>query len=341
MSGLRRLLWILAPILLLLAVISQTAELRTLAGIFSGARPLWLLAALGLQVAFAVNQGGFYQAVFRLLDADVPLRTAVWLSMVMAFASTASPVGTAAGVAYFVTAAREKGISPSRAFWVSLAYYFFDYSAFLIVLLVGLLVLFFRRDLHPSQLVVIAGFFAMVLGVAVVTVRALAAPALVPALLARAAAFVDRLGRRLRRRRIVDQDRIAGWGRELQEVIGAIRRKPRRALRPFLHALVVEAIGLITLAAVFSAIGYPLHASVLVAGYAIGVFFMIVSVTPSGVGVTEGAMIVTFTSLFVPLETAVAAALLFRLFTFWLPLVAGFLSLHLFPVQRLDVRRKA
>jgi len=45
-------------------------------------------------------------------------------------------------------------------------------------------------------------------------------------------------------------------------------------------------------------------------------------------------MIVTFTSLAVPLETAVAGALLFRLFAFWLPMVTGFLSLHAFPAQR-------
>ncbi len=61
--------------------------------------------------------------------------------------------------------------------------------------------------------------------------------------------------------------------------------------------------------------------------------YMVFSVTPSGVGVTEGGMIVTFTSLGVPLETAVAGALLFRLVAFWLPMVAGFISLHAYPVR--------
>ncbi|MBI3976131.1 MAG: flippase-like domain-containing protein [Armatimonadetes bacterium] len=67
---------------------------------------------------------------------------------------------------------------------------------------------------------------------------------------------------------------------------------------------------------------------ILVAGYVVGALFMVVSVTPSGVGVVEGAMTLTFASLGVPVATAVAATLLFRLFTIWLPLLAGFATVR-------------
>ncbi len=334
MSSLRRALWILAPILLLLVVVSRTAELRTLERIFSGADPRWLLAALLLQVAFAVNQGAFYQAIFRLLDTRVSLGTAVWLSLTTAFVSMASPAGTVTGVAYFVMAARTRNVPPARAFWTSLIYYFFDYSAFLVVLVVGLLVLLLRRDLHAAQFVVIAAFYAVVLLIAVVAIRVVSRPAVIPRLLAFLTGIVDRVSLRLRGRPAFSAGRAIVWAGDLQEVIASVRGSPRRAARPFVHALVVEALGLGTLAVVFRAIGAPLHPGVLVAGYAIGVFFMVASVTPSGVGVMEGAMIVTFTSLFVPLEAAVAGALLFRLFTFWLPLAAGFVTLHVIPRAR-------
>ncbi len=331
MSGLRRALWILAPILLLLVFVSQTAELRTLARLFAGADLGWLVAALLLQVVFAINQGAFYEAVFQLLDTAVPLRTSIWLSMVMAFASLASPAGTATGVAYFVAAARGVGVPAARAFWASLVYYLFDYSAGLAALLAGLLILLSKRDLRLSQLIIAGLFFVLVVGAAALVIRLVVAPATVPNLLARVGGVIDRVGVWVRRRPFLGQERIAEWSRDLQEVIATVRQNPRRAIRPWLHALAVEILGLATLAAVFQAIGYSLHPGVLIAGYAVGLFFMVVSITPSGVGVTEGAMIVTFTSLDVPLETAVAGALLFRLFTFWLPLVAGFIALHTFP----------
>ena len=332
-------MWILAPLLLLLAIISRTVELNTLGRIFAHAHPGWLVAAIGLQVAFALNQGAFYQAVFRLLDTAVALGTTVWLSLVMAFASLATPMGTAAGMAFFVVAARGRGLSPSRAFLVSLTYYFFDYAALLVVLLTGLVILFAQRDLAPSQVAAVVLFAAVMLGGTGLAIRVITVPAAVPRWLGRVAGLVNWVSLRLRRRPAIQPDRLREWARELQDVIAAVRARPGYAVRPALHALGVQAIGLATLSVVFRAIGDTLHPGVLVAGYAIGAFFMIVSITPSGVGVTEGAMIVTFTSLAVPLETAVAGALLFRLFAFWLPMVAGFLSLHLFPVKRLGASR--
>ncbi len=299
----------------------------------TGASPLWLLGALALQAAFAVNQGGFYQALLRLLDAGTSLQTAVRLALVMAFGSLASPAGTATGIAFFVAAAADVGIPASRAFWVSLAYYLFDYSSTVVVLAVGLLVLFFHHDLRVSHLIVVAVFYAAVLAAVGVVVVILAKPHLVRSVLVPLARVGHRLIRRARRQPEGDGDRAAAWAADLEEVIVALRRRPGQAIRPLLHAFSLEGLNLATLAAAFWAVGYPIHPGVLVAGYAIGVLFMIVSITPSGVGVVEGAMTVTFTSLFVPLESAVAATLLFRLFTFWLPMAVGFISMRVFPVR--------
>lgn len=327
----RRILWILAPVLLFLAIISRTTELGVLVRVFAEATPLWLLLALLLQVAFTVNQGALYQAVFRLLDALVPLRTAVHLALVMAFASLASPAGTAAGVAYFVAAASERGLPISRAFWTSLTYYLFDYSAFLLVLVAGLLVLFFHHDLHASQLIAVGLLYAAVVAGAAVVFWGMLHPTRVRRLLVGPAEVVNRLGQRLFHHPLIGADQVARWTEELQEVLAIARQRPDRAGRPLFLALVSQGISLATLAAAFWALGYPIHPGVLVAGYAVGALFMIVSITPSGVGVVEGAMTVTFSSLFVPLEIAVAATLLFRLFTFWLPILAGFLALRFLP----------
>lgn len=332
-SAVRRAIWIFAPVLLLLAVISRITELNTLARIFLTAHPGWLVAALGLQVVFTLNQGAFYQAVFRLLDARVSLGTAVWLALVMAFGSLATPVGATAGVAFFVVAARDRGMSPSRAFLVSLGYYFFDYAALLAVLVAGLVVLLAQRGLQPSQVTAVVLFAAVMVGGTGLAIRLIAVPAALSRWLARTAAVVNWVTRRLRRPPAVSRERLAAWAREVQDVVAAVRARPRHALRPAVHALGVQAIGLATLSVVFRAIGEVLPPGVLVAGYAVGSFLMVFSVTPSGVGVTEGGMIVTFTSLGVPLETAVAGALLFRLVAFWLPMVAGFLSLHAYPAR--------
>jgi uncharacterized protein (TIRG00374 family) len=49
--------------------------------------------------------------------------------------------------------------------------------------------------------------------------------------------------------------------------------------------------------------------------------------TPGGVGATEAALIAGYTAVGVTAATAFAAVLLFRLVTFWLPILPGWLAL--------------
>ena len=61
------------------------------------------------------------------------------------------------------------------------------------------------------------------------------------------------------------------------------------------------------------------HFGVLVAGYAMGILFWIVSITPQGIGVVEGMMTLVFASLGVPIEHATVIALAFPRFDFLAP----------------------
>jgi uncharacterized membrane protein YbhN (UPF0104 family) len=56
--------------------------------------------------------------------------------------------------------------------------------------------------------------------------------------------------------------------------------------------------------------------------------FMIVSPTPAGIGVVEGALTLGLHSLNVSLGNAALVALAYRGITFWIPLLFGMLSLR-------------
>lgn len=326
-TRLRRVLWLLAPVAVFVAVVARTAELSSLLAVFTSAAPLWLLMAAALAALFAVNQGAMYRGVFGVLGVEVPLGDAVILSLVMAFASLALPAGTASGIAYFVSAAKDRGISGSRALLAGLGYYLFDYSALTPVLLTGMVVLRLHRDLGVGSLVALGIFYIAALMAAALVAWGLWHPE-------RAAAGIIAAGKRFNRlirwtRRSLRAEAVAEFGQEIQEILATVRRRPGRSLRPLLHAVLLQATSLALLGAVFAALEQPIAPAVLIAGYAVGTVFMVVSITPSGAGVVEAAMTVTFTSLGVPLEVAAAATVLFRLYTFWLPMLAGFLTLRL------------
>lgn len=323
-----RFLWFIAPFFLFVAVISRITELRRLGGILAGADPVWLLIIGLLQVSFTVNQGAFYRAIFRLLNTEVALSVGVQLALVVSFAGQASPAGTAMGIAYFVAVAQAHGLPSARAFLGSLLYYVYDYASFLIVLVLGLGILLIHRDLTRLQVITVAVFLVLVSGLAVLVVWALLVRQAAVVFAKRLAQAINRVSVMIRRRPLVAVDDVRQRLGEIAAVLVAAARTPPAVLRPVGHALLVELLSLGILAGGFLALDYPVHPGVLVAGYAIGVLFSIMSVTPSGVGVVEGAMTVVFTSLAVPLETAVAATLLYRLFTLWLPLLAGFVLLR-------------
>jgi uncharacterized protein (TIRG00374 family) len=63
--------------------------------------------------------------------------------------------------------------------------------------------------------------------------------------------------------------------------------------------------------------------------YAISLLFSMIAVTPSGLGFVEASLSVLLISFGVERQTAIAAALAYRLFEFWLPMALGIGSLAL------------
>ncbi|MDO9300605.1 MAG: lysylphosphatidylglycerol synthase domain-containing protein, partial [Anaerolineales bacterium] len=69
----------------------------------------------------------------------------------------------------------------------------------------------------------------------------------------------------------------------------------------------------------------------IIAGFSITYLFLIVSPTPSGIGIVEGLMPIALTSLNVGWSEAVLITFTYRTVTFWIPFGVGalaFRSLH-------------
>ena len=74
---------------------------------------------------------------------------------------------------------------------------------------------------------------------------------------------------------------------------------------------------------VYLALGIHIALPIIVASYSFGLLFMLLSITPSGLGFAEPAMAIVLISMGVGSEIALAGVLIFRLITYWLPLPLG------------------
>ena len=113
------------------------------------------------------------------------------------------------------------------------------------------------------------------------------------------------------------------------EAFAAMRRQPRNHwLLPFALALCAKALLISILFLVFLAFRQGFSVGTLIAGFSLAYLFLIVSPTPSGIGIVEGVMTLALGSLHVPLGAAAVITLAYRALTFWLPFLYGLVALR-------------
>lgn len=98
-------------------------------------------------------------------------------------------------------------------------------------------------------------------------------------------------------------------------------------IRPALGAILNVGFDMLTLHFLFLATTYKIHPGVLLAGY--GLAFLlgkVAYIVPGGVGIIESGMAAVYSSLGVPKSVSVVAILSYRLFSFWIPTVFGFVA---------------
>ena len=86
-------------------------------------------------------------------------------------------------------------------------------------------------------------------------------------------------------------------------------------------------MGVLTCA--FLSFNVPFRVGTIIGGFSIAFLFLIVSPTPSGIGVVEGVMALSLRSLRVTWNMAVLVTLAYRGVTFWVPLLVGIWAFRL------------
>jgi len=309
-------------------VFSHFTEVKKLADTLSQGQWQWVLAAAVLQVVYYLTFTSTYQAAFYALGIKRKVWELVPVALGSLFVNVVAPTASTAGAALFVDDAARRGHSPARAATATLLQLIADYTAFLMILATGMTVLFIYHDLQTYE--IIGAIILLLLNVALTGVLLLGVwrPKMVEGLLHWLQAAANRIGGWFKRPNLLDADWAYNNAAELTAASQAVIEYPARLIRLLLVMLAAYAIDLFSLYVLFHAFGQSIGFGPLVAGFAMGILFWIVSPIPQGIGLVEGIMTLTYTSLGVPAETAAIVSLAFRGLTFWLPLVLGFVLIQ-------------
>jgi len=105
--------------------------------------------------------------------------------------------------------------------------------------------------------------------------------------------------------------------------LGATLRHPVRAAQLFGGSALITLSNALALAFAMDAFGRTIPTGKVVAVYLVGAAIASIAPTPGGLGALEAALVAGLTAVGSPAGTAVGGVLVFRLLTFWLPILPG------------------
>lgn len=117
--------------------------------------------------------------------------------------------------------------------------------------------------------------------------------------------------------------RIMRFTRGMQQQLAYFRHRPQRLVIGLLASMVLTACNITIIWLAARALVVPIDFTAAVLVLTVGVAAQSATPTPGGLGGAEAGLAAGLAVVGVPLSSAVAVALLFRLVTFWLPLLLG------------------
>lgn len=291
---------------------------------------LWfILLAILIQCTWLIVAGLTYQSLYHLLGVEETVYKLILLSASASFVNIVAPSAGVGGMAVFISAAARDGHSPGKVTVASMLCLFLDYVAFLCVLTLGLIVLFRRNDLDPSEIAASAIIFAIASALGFLLYLGSRSAHALGHALAWMARFVNRVMDPFIHRQYLSEARAHEFAQEMAQDLKALPERPHSLIVPLLYSFASKALLMCVLLSVFLAFQVPFSAGTIIGGFAITYLFLIVSPTPAGIGIVEGIMPLALSSLRVPWSQAVIITLAYRGITFWIPLGLGALALRM------------
>ena len=322
-SAMRKIVITLVLFLAIVFVIFRFSELKNILATLQRSNYRFLIIAVVVELIWLFNSASDYGSLFRLVGLREKILHLVLVATAANFVNVIAPSVGIGGMAIFLDDAARRNHSTGKVTVVGVLFILFDYLAFFCVLALGFIVLIRRNNLNAGELTAAAILLAIAAGVAFLLYLGYKSAERLGKTLAWIARLVNRILHPLIHRAYLKEERAYDFAHEVSDGIAMLRGRRRELLWPFLFAVNNFILLIGVLACTFLAWGTPFSVGTLVGGFAIAYLFLIVSPTPSGLGVVEGVMTIALNTLRVEWAAAALITLTYRLITFWFPLGVG------------------
>ncbi len=317
-------------LLLVLSIvfILQFGQISRFLGAVQAGNPYWIGLAFVIQAGWQAIQVSEFRATHKIAGSSQPWPAIAPAVLANNFIVVATPTGSLSTFALFLADARRRQLRPTP---VALGVILFAVAEYLALSLLILFVLLFTADRRLYGLIAIpgliifaaAGLFSAAVGLG------LYSPPHLACWLNRIAKPLNKLTLRFGRPEIIPEQTIANITNALTEEGLALRQATLwKWLAPLGYGLCARIVLTLLLGALCLAFDQALPWQSLVTGVVVASIYTIVSPTPQGIGVAEGALAYTLATWGVPNEQAILISLTYRGFSLGLPMIYGFAALQ-------------
>jgi hypothetical protein len=309
------------------------SELETIMSTLRKAHLTFFILAIIVQLIWFITAARMYQSIFHLLGVYESTLTLSRIATAANFINVVAPTAGVGGIALFASEAHRRGHPSGKVTVAAALFMLLDQAAFLCVLALGLIVLARRNDLDVSEISASLLLLGTAISYAFVLYLGYRSEEKLGNLLAKIARGINRIVKFFRKQEYLSETRAHEFAHEVAEGFSGLTEKPSSLIRPILWGILSKILLMCILICAFLSFEVPFSAGTIIAGFSITYLFLIVSPTPSGIGIVEGLMPIALTSLNVDWSQAVLITLTYRTVTFWVPFGIGawaFRSIHKF-----------
>ena len=301
-------------------VIAHFNDIKNIANILTEGS--WQL--VGLAAVFQFFSYLLYARMYQAAFATVGIRAHTWRNLVTYLESLLPSIVIPAGnIAFFLRSIRQSEQSATNATVALVFVRITDLISFCLLFLVGLAYSAFSGRVQGFE--VISAEILLALSIILIGGLLISAyqPVVLERLLSWFGSLVNFFASTFSKKTIIAKD----WGlknaQRFSDAAQELIAHRTDAGQAFLLALATHLLDLLTVFILFLAFRQSVNLGTLLVGFVIGMFFVLIPITPQGIGAVEGVMILAYSRLGVPVEAATVAVLAFRGLSFWLPAIIG------------------
>jgi uncharacterized protein (TIRG00374 family) len=289
----------------LIVVLTHVAEERQFVALLTHLTPTWLFVATGCQVGTYVCAAAVWACVLYRAGVTPRWSALVPLGLAKLFVDQIVPTAGVGGTLLVVRGLVRRGVPPPLATAALLMDLLSFYAAHALAVLLALGIVWVHHDLPPVLLTLAVLFAVIAVGV----------PGTI--------LWLNRRGKRS----------VPPWVRRLP-ILARVMQAMAAAPAELLHdrwlllqtstlQFVIIVLDAATLEVMLRAIGHVLAPDAVFASFTMSTLLAILGVIPGGLGLFEGGAVAMLRWFGVPVEAGLAATLLLRAWTLWLPMAPG------------------